>query len=270
MKIALVQFSSWDKLNAYDPHDLVVRENDFVVVSSGISLDLARIVEIREITDAEKSQWEDIGSIDRLASDEDLDNYRNSNAFTAKQSAIDYCHQLSKRQDLGMKVVDCFFSLDGKRLVFAFIADGRVDFRSLVKDLTRHFQRSIRMHQLGVRDEAKISGDVGACGRGLCCRGHLRALGNVTSELAEEQQIAHRGSERLSGICGRLKCCLAYEKELYEELIKKLPAIGTRVKTVHGRGEVVGWHVLRCSVDVRIDPDKEGDKQLIVEVPIKK
>jgi cell fate regulator YaaT (PSP1 superfamily) len=268
MKIALVQFSSWDKLGAYDPHDLVVKEGDFVVVSAASVLDLGRVIEIKE--NAAEGEWELLGSVDRLATDDDLSAYRDNNPFAVKQEAIDYCHRLAKRQNLEMKVVDCFFSLDGKRLVFAFIADGRVDFRSLVKDLTRHFQRSIRMHQLGVRDEAKISGDIGSCGKGLCCREHLRTLGNVTSELAEEQQIAHRGSERLSGICGRLKCCLAYEKELYEELIKKLPPVGTRVKTAHGRGVVIGWHVLRCSVDVKIDPDKEGDKQIIVEVPIKK
>jgi cell fate regulator YaaT (PSP1 superfamily) len=125
---------------------------------------------------------------------------------------------------------------------------------------------------LGVRDEAKLIGDVGSCGLNQCCRGHLKKLGNVTSEFAEDQQIVHRGSERLSGICGRLKCCLAYEEAQYAELIKKLPAVGTRVKTEHGRGEVVGWHVLKRSVDVRLDPKngaKEDDRPVIVEVPIK-
>jgi cell fate regulator YaaT (PSP1 superfamily) len=167
-----------------------------------------------------------------------------------------------------MKVVDCHCSFDNQRLTFAFIADGRIDFRNLVKELNKHFQKSIRLHQLGVRDEAKIEGDIGSCGLVQCCKSHLKKLGNVTSDYADIQQVAHRGSERLSGVCGRLKCCLAYENEVYQERAKKLPAIGARVSTKHGRGEIIGWHVLKSTVDVRIDPEKDNDKGLVVEVPI--
>jgi cell fate regulator YaaT (PSP1 superfamily) len=98
----------------------------------------------------------------------------------------------------------------------------------------------------------------------------LKKLGNVSSDFAEDQQVVHRGAERLSGICGRLKCCLAYEESYYQALIAKLPALGTKVKTKHGRGVVVGWHVLRCSVDVELDKQRDQDKAVIVEVPIMK
>ena len=131
--------------------------------------------------------------------------------------------------------------------------------------LTHCFQKSVRMHQLGVRDEAKLSGQVGGCGRELCCRAYLKELGQVTMDYAADQQVAHRGSERLSGVCGRLKCCLKYEEAYYQELIKKMPPLETRLKSPQGPGKVVAWHVLRGTVDVALDEDP----QTKVEVEVK-
>ena len=163
-----------------------------------------------------------------------------------------------------MKLVDIHFSYDGKRITFAFIAEGRVDFRELVKDLTRKFQKSVRMHQIGVRDEARVAGDIGPCGRILCCKKILKGnYGGTTTEMAYAQQVAHRGLERLSGQCGRLKCCLKYELADYEELKKNLPAIDSIVKTSKGKGKVVGWEILKQVVKVDL-----GDRT-IIEVPIK-
>jgi cell fate regulator YaaT (PSP1 superfamily) len=160
--------------------------------------------------------------------------------------------------------VDVHFSFDDSRVTFAFIAEGRVDFRELLKDLNKSYKKNIRLQQIGIRDEIKISGDIGCCGRNLCCQSFYKDLGNITSDLAELQQVSHRGAERLSGVCGRLKCCLSYEKELYNELADKLPMIGEKLKTAHGRGSVIGWHVLRQSVDVLLD-----DKETIIEETIK-
>lgn len=269
MRVAMIQFASWDKFYAFDPSDLVFKEGDFVMVTTSQGSDLGKVIEFADLSEEEIKSLGELRPVDRVASKEDYDIFTANNSREKKEQAIDYCHKTLKKYNLEMKLVDCYFSYDNSRLTFAFIADGRVDFRNLVKDLTRHFQKSVRLHQLGVRDEARISGDVGSCGQGLCCQGHLKKLGNVTSEYAENQQVAHRGSERLSGICGRLKCCLAYENDLYEELSGKLPAIGTRVKTKHGRGKIISHHVLRGSVDVEIDSEKEGDKRIIVEVPIK-
>ncbi|HLD28527.1 MAG TPA: regulatory iron-sulfur-containing complex subunit RicT [Patescibacteria group bacterium] len=270
MKVALVQFTPWDKMYAFDPKDFDLKAGDYVVVSTEYGTEVTKVVVMEEYTDEQIKELGGIKPIDRLANRQDLTALENFNSTKEKNKAINYCKKLVKRHELDMKLVDCHCSFDGQRLIFAFIAEGRVDFRGLVKELTRHFQKSIRLHQLGVRDEAKVMGDIGTCGEDLCCRGHLKKLGNVSSDLAEQQQVAHRGSERLSGICGRLKCCLAYEQDLYEELGKKLPPIGTRVRTKHGRGEIIGWHTLRGSVDVRLDPEKGGDtKQMVVEVPIK-
>lgn len=271
MKLALIQFNPWDRCYAKIGQDLSVAVGDYAIVLTPFGSELGRIVNFEDFNDADYQEIaNEVKELERLANEEDLTAAKNFNQDNRKDEALKYCRQTIKRHGLEMKLVDCHFSFDDQRVSFAFIADGRVDFRNAVKELIKHFKKSVRLHQLGVRDEAKICGDIGPCGEQLCCRQHLKKLGNVSSDLAEEQQVAHRGSERLSGVCGRLKCCLAYEKELYEELAQKLPAIGTRVKTKHGRGEIIGWHTLRGSVDVKIFPEKAGEKELIVEVPIKK
>ncbi len=269
MKIALVQLASWDKFYAAEIGERKIKIGNYLVIKVDGGVDLGKVVDIgdRNKFGMDGQLPEDV-EIERSANDEDLQTY--SENVKHKEEVLEYCHEMVKKNELEMKLIDVHFSLDGQKITFAFIADGRVDFRNLVKDLNRHYQKSVRLYQLGVRDEAKLTGDTGACGLGLCCRTHLKKLGNVTSEFAEQQQVAHRGSERLSGMCGRLKCCLAYEKDLYEDLAKNLPAIGTRVSTKHGKGEVIGWHTLRSSVDVRIDAEKEGERALIVEVPVTK
>ena len=135
-----------------------------------------------------------------------------------------------------MKLVDCGFSFDDTRLTFAFTSDTRVDFRELVKDLTRQFQKKIRLQQIGIRDTLKQVGGIGPCGRNLCCHRFLDDLGNISTDLARDQQIEQRGSDRLSGTCGRLKCCLAYEAEGYKDTAQN-------------------WNILKHSVDVRIDDE---------------
>ena len=156
-----------------------------------------------------------------------------------------------------MKLVRAYYSFDDRRLTFTFIADGRVDFRDLVKDLTKDFHKLIRLQQIGIRDEARLMGDVGPCGKTLCCATHLNKLESVTSELIDLQQLNHRGSERLSGMCGRLCCCLAYEKEGYSSLLNKLPAIGTKVKTKEGPGVVIRHHLLKETMVVSLEGKKK-------------
>ncbi|MBI5765901.1 hypothetical protein HZA71_01590 [Candidatus Falkowbacteria bacterium] len=275
MLIAQIQFAPWDNLFSAKVGNIDVGVGDYVIASTDFGVDAGRVISVKDAA-AEKmaesplrlNSASEIGSIQRVANDDDWatisDNQRQ------KEDVIEYCRKIIKKLGLEMKIIGSHPSFDGCRFTFAFIADGRVDFRDAVKELTRHFQKTIRLHQVGVRDEAKLTGDIGCCGLKLCCQSHLRKLGSVTSELAEQQQVAHRGSERLSGICGRLKCCLGYEKNLYDELAKNLPPVGTRVRTKHGRGQVIGWHTLRQSVEVQIDPEREGDKPLIVEVPINK
>lgn len=263
MKIVEVQFTPWGRVYDFDAGEANLSASDFVVVKTDLGVEMGKIVGTKEIDakEVEAAKLE-IKPIFRKANTADLAKLKEKEE--QKGEALKVCKQLVKKYNLPIKLIDAHFSFDGGRLTFAFVADGRVDFRDLVKDLTKVFQKSIRLQQLGIRDEAKISGDVGACGRHLCCQKFLRDLGNISSDLADLQQIAHRGSDRLTGVCGRLMCCLAYEQENYEEAAKKLPAIGTNVRTDRGRGKVIGWHTLKQSVVVKLD---EGT---IIEVPIKK
>lgn len=263
MKIVEVQFTPWGRVYDFDAGDLNLPVGDFVVVKTDLGVEMGKIVGIKEIDAKEiEAAKIEIKPIFRKASTADKEKLKEKEG--QKEEALTVCKQLVRKYNLPIKLIDVHFSFDGGRITFAFVADGRVDFRDLVKDLTKTFQKSIRLQQLGIRDEAKISGDVGACGRHLCCKKFLHDLGNISSDLADLQQIAHRGSDRLTGVCGRLMCCLAYEQENYEEAAKKLPPIGTNVRTDRGRGKVIGWHTLKQSVVVKLD---EGT---IIEVPIKK
>ena len=261
--VAQIQITFWDKANSYLVGDLKLDLGDSVVVKTVWGNDVGKVMLLKEVSSEELAKAEGLENIVRKATTDDLEIL----AEIKKQilDATEYCKKTVARHNLPMKIINAHFSFDGGKVVFPFIADTRVDFRQLVKDLTHHFQKSIRLQQIGIRDEAKISGDFGSCGRTLCCKTHLTSLNSITSDLADVQQVAHRGSERLSGQCGRLRCCLAFEGENYKELSKNLPAIGSIIKTPQGKGKVLGWHTLKQTVDVRI----EGGEGTIVEFPIK-
>ncbi len=263
-KVVGIQFNTWDKVYYFDPNKIELNVDDYVVVETQHGLDLGKVMEKKELTDEDEKKLGEIKQVLRKADKQDLDSIIQNKE--KKKEAIRVCKQLIKKHKLPIKLVDVHIHLDFGRITFAFIADGRVDFRDLLKDLNRIFKTNIRLQQLGIRDESKMVGDVGCCGQPVCCKTFLKELGNVTSELADLQQVAHRGSERLSGLCGRLKCCLAYEKELYESLSEKFPPVGSRVKTRQGKGDVVGWHVLRRSIDVKLDNKENGSTS--VEVPL--
>lgn len=268
MKIVEIQFAPWDKIYYFSlglpaqAGETVLALNDYVIVETKLGMEMGKAVGFKELSEAEVVALADpLKPVVRKASKEDLDVVLAQQKNKAK--AFEDCRGLIKKHNLPIKLIDVHFTFDDSRITFAFIADGRVDFRELLKDLIKIYRKNIRLQQLGIRDEIKISGDIGCCGRNLCCQKFYKDLGNVTSELADLQQVGHRGSDRLSGVCGRLKCCLNFEKELYNELADKLPMIGDKIKTRHGRGEVIGWHVLKQSVDVLLD-----DKETIVEISV--
>lgn len=170
-----------------------------------------------------------------------------------KRELLGMCKSEVKRIGLNMKLVDAHVSLDGSNAIIVFTADERVDFRDLVKNLSRIFHRSVRMHQIGSRDEARRLGGCGVCGRSLCC---LRFSGNLPSisiDMARVQQVAHRGADRISGVCGRLMCCLSYEAQQYQELIKGMPELYSKVKTGEGVGDVIELNVLTGDIKVRLE-----------------
>jgi cell fate regulator YaaT (PSP1 superfamily) len=266
MKVAQIQFVSWDKKYNFKPGDLDLKIGDKVLVETEFGQEIGGVFDFKELSEEDlKRIGEEIKPVLKIATEEDLSKLISEEE---KEEALDYCSQLIKRYELPMKLVDVHFSLDRNRVNFAFYSDNRVDFRSLVKDLSTHFKGIIRLTQIGSRDEAKVTGDFGHCGRELCCKSHMKDFFSISSDMADAQQVAHRGSERVSGMCGKLMCCLSYEYEGYVDLSKNLPPVGTRVNVDGRRGEVVGHHILKQSVDVLFRGDKEGEQNVVVEVDI--
>lgn len=262
MRIVQVQFAPWDKVYNFSAAGLELATGDYVIVETEMGKELGKIISCQ----ADKSGTDkEIKPVLRKAEFEDISGVLNNKR---KDEALDYCRQAIERLELPMKLIDAHFSLDGSRINFAFISDGRVDFRELVKELAARLGANIRLTQIGTRDEAKIAGDCGPCGRGLCCREFLCEFSSITSEMAETQQVVHRGSERISGMCGRLMCCLAYEYEGYKDLAGQLPPIGTKVNVDGTRGVVCGHHLLKQTVDVRIAAQKSDERDVTIEVDI--
>ncbi len=264
MLIAQVQFAPWDKVYSFSTNSLELSTGDQVIVDTELGNEYGKIVALFE-EELDEKQISELKPVIRRAETKDLTRLADSDK---KEEALNVCRELIQKHDLPMKLVDVHFSFEGNRINFAFIADNRVDFRELVKDLATHFNANIRLTQIGTRDEAKISGDCGPCGRQLCCRKHLNEFSSITSEMAETQQVVHRGSERISGMCGRLMCCLSYEYEGYKEMAGKLPPIGTKVNVDGVRGVVVGHHVLKQTVDVKVPGEKKGDNDVVISVDI--
>lgn len=262
MKIAQIQFAAWDKVYDFSLGEVKAAKEDYVIVETELGQELGRISRIVEAPgNAEikpvirKASYDDVA---RLASDE------------KKKEALDFCHEMAEKHGLNMKLIDVHFSYTGNRLNFAFVSEGRVDFRNLVKDLAAKFNANIRLTQIGTRDEAKMCGDCGPCGRGLCCREFLCDFSSITSEMAEAQQVVHRGSERISGMCGRLMCCLSYEYIGYKEMDGELPPIGTKLVINGSQGLVVGHHILKQTVDVKINPERADERPIIIEMDPKR
>jgi cell fate regulator YaaT (PSP1 superfamily) len=292
MKIVQIQFTPWDKVYNFSQNNLDLKIGDKVVVKTDMGTDIGEVIGFLNMDEEEYAQLQiktrevllpdDKPETTEKLNDEtfdfetslkpvarkitSLDNEKMP-TLAEKKKALEFCKKMKDKFTLPMKFIDAHFSFDGSRITFAFIADGRVDFRELVKELTRHFGKTIRLQQIGIRDEAKIMGDYGHCGRLLCCKGFLGELSSITSEMSELQQCSHRGSERISGICGRLMCCLAYEQKGYEELAKIIPPIGTKVNVDGKKGEIVGQHILKQSVDVKFGGEKREDT-IIVEVDL--
>lgn len=260
MKIAQIQFSPWDKTYSFELADSIVAEiGDFVVVDTDLGKEIGKIVAFLESV----SVPEKLKSVISLASLEEAEKLFD---YERRREALDRCEQAISRHNLKMKLMDARFSFSNNRLTFAFASDNRVDFRDLVKDLTAEFNLNIRLFQVGSRDQARFQGDCGPCGLKLCCRSFVKDFSSITSEMAETQQVAHRGSDRISGMCGRLMCCLSFEYEGYKKMGEELAPIGTKIKVQGKMGTVIGRHLLRNILDVRFSSEREGDRDLIIQV----
>jgi cell fate regulator YaaT (PSP1 superfamily) len=194
-------------------------------------------------------------SVIRVATEEDKRNEQKNRE--KEKEAFDVCLEKIRKHELDMKLINAEYTFDGNKVLFYFTADGRIDFRELVKDLAAVFRTRIELRQIGVRDETKIRGGIGICGRPLCCHTYLSDFAPVSIKMAKEQNLSLNPT-KISGVCGRLMCCLTNEEETYEELNSHLPAIGDTVTTIEGlKGEVQSVSVLRQLVKVVVNLDDD-------------
>ncbi|EKD49777.1 MAG: PSP1 protein [uncultured bacterium] len=261
MKVVGVQLYPWDQVYDFDLGKLELARGDHVVVKTNAGVELGTVVYVGKEID-EETVSERPSSVLRKMTQVDEDKIKKYDS--KRREVLQACHKFIDEHELQMKLVDAYFSFDGSRIIFTFTAESRVDFRNLVKDLTRKFQKSIRLQQIGSRDEVKNKGGFGMCGRELCCVKFLDEFTSITTDMARVQQMTHRGSERISGVCGRLMCCLAYEEEQYKEWMKKMPELGTLIKTEKGEGKVIDRNLPRQTVRIVLD-DKDATQ---MEVPL--
>ena len=251
MLVALVRLREAGQLMTYKvTEDIAV--HDYVLIEADRGLDYGEVIEINEVTPCPKLNVKEqaIKRITRKLSPEDLKQKKN-NEKEAKD-AIRLCSRKVREYKLAMKLVDSEYSFDKKKIVFYFTSEGRVDFRELVKELAKIFKIRIEMRQIGVRDEARLFGGVGPCGQKLCCMRFLKNFEPVSMKMAKAQKLP-LSSGKISGICGRLMCCLFYEYKNYRELSKGLPKEGQTLETAQGKGKVVSVNVLKRLAYVELE-----------------
>lgn len=263
IKVIGVRFRQAGKIYYFDPLDFDIEVGQHVIVETARGVEYGLVLTgPREVEDDKVVQ--PLKQVIRVATPED-DEIEMKNKEKEK-AAFKICLEKIAKHNLEMKLIDAEYTFDNNKVLFYFTADGRIDFRELVKDLASVFKTRIELRQIGVRDETKILGGIGICGRTLCCHSHLSEFAPVSIKMAKEQNLSLNPT-KISGVCGRLMCCLKNEEETYEYLNSKLPAIGDKVTTVDGfRGEVSSVSVLRQLVKIVVTLD--NDEKEIKEYPV--
>lgn len=257
-KVVGVRFRTAGKIYFFDPGKLDLKRDSHVIVETARGIEYGTIVgEPKEVEDDKVIQ--PLKPVLRAATKRD-DEQEAANKIKEKE-AFKICLEKIRKHNLEMKLIDAEYTFDNNKVLFYFTADGRIDFRELVKDLAAVFKTRIELRQIGVRDETKILGGIGICGRKLCCHAHLSEFVPVSIKMAKEQNLSLNPT-KISGVCGRLMCCLKHEEETYEELNRRLPNIGDYVTTEDGlKGEVSSVNVLRQLVKVIVDVNDEKEIQ---------
>ncbi len=257
IKVVGIRFKPVGKIYYFNPDGIVLCPGDGVIVETTRGMEYGTVVlPEKEIDEASFNM--PIKNILRKATEEDEKQVIENRQRT--KEAFDICLEKIRANGLEMNLVDVEYTFDRSKILFYFTADGRVDFRQLVKDLASVFRTRIELRQIGVRDEAKLLGGLGICGRPLCCSQFLGDFEPVSIKMAKEQSLSLNPT-KISGTCGRLMCCLKYEQEAYEALLKQTPNVGAVVDTPMGRGVVMNAQLLRGMVQVKMDSDNEGVAQ---------
>ena len=252
-KIVGVRFKKPGKIYFFDPEDLEINMGDKVIVETAMGEEFGEVViNKRELPDEKITN--PLKKVVRIATTQDL---KNMEMYKSKEpEAFKICEEKIKKHKLEMNLTDVEYKFDGSKILFYFTADGRIDFRELVKELASIFKTRIELRQIGVRDEVRRIGGNGVCGRELCCCSFLGNFETVSIKMAKEQNISLNPS-KISGNCGRLMCCLKYEQEAYEEKLNRLPRIGAIVKTEDGEGIVENVEILKEKLKIKF---RDGDE----------
>ena len=255
-KVIGVRFRTAGKIYFFSPGKFEVKRGDQVIVETARGVEFGNVVMgPKEVKDEEITQ--PLKTVIRLATEDDR-RVEEKNRKKEKE-AFQICLEKIHKHGLEMKLIDAEYTFDNNKVLFYFTADGRIDFRELVKDLAAVFRTRIELRQIGVRDETKIRGGIGICGRELCCHTYLSEFAPVSIKMAKEQNLSLNPT-KISGVCGRLMCCLKYEQDAYEDAIKRLPKNDSFVLTPDGTGNVSDVNVLKETVNVRLDDRTDGPR----------
>ena len=262
IKVIGVRFRTAGKIYFFDPLNFEIKRGDHVIVETARGIEFGTVMTgVTEVEDEKVIQ--PLKPVIRIANQRDIE--QEANNKIKEKEAFRVCLEKIRKHELEMKLIDAEYTFDNNKVLFYFTADGRIDFRELVKDLASVFKTRIELRQIGVRDETKIVGGIGICGRPLCCHSYLSDFIPVSIKMAKEQNLSLNPT-KISGVCGRLMCCLKNEEETYEELNRRLPGIGDYVTTEDGlKGEVQSVNVLRQLVKVVVE---QGDEKEIKEYPV--
>ena len=263
IKVIGVRFRKAGKVYYFDPAQMEIKMGDHVIVETARGIEFGEVVlGVREVD--EKKVIQPLKSVIRMATKNDEELERKNKE--KEHEAFQICQEKIRKHELQMKLIDAEYTFDNNKILFYFTADGRIDFRELVKDLASVFKTRIELRQIGVRDETKILGGIGICGRTLCCHTYLSEFAPVSIKMAKEQNLS-LNQTKISGVCGRLMCCLKNEQETYEELNRNLPGIGDIVTTPQGvSGTVQSVNVLRQMVKIVVEVNDEKEIQ---EFPVR-
>jgi cell fate regulator YaaT (PSP1 superfamily) len=253
-----VRFKNVGKVYYFDPDGNTLKKGDMVIVETARGVECGEVaMENRQISDDGIVQ--PLKKLIRIATKDDLKKVEENRA--KEKSAFDICSKKILAHNLEMKLVDVEYTFDNSKILFYFTADGRVDFRELVKDLASVFRTRIELRQIGVRDEAKMLGGLGICGREFCCSSFLGGFQPVSIKMAKEQGLS-LNPVKISGTCGRLMCCLKYEQEAYLDLLKNTPKVNAIVMTPDGKGTVIDQNMLTGMLTVRMDKAPDAAPQI--------
>jgi cell fate regulator YaaT (PSP1 superfamily) len=257
-KVVGIRFRKGGKIYHFDTGDLILKKEDFVIVHTEQGIGFGEVVEGPYPKDGRVHPSE-LKRVERPATEEEIQRHNENLEF--EKEAKGFCLERIEANNLNMNLVDVEYFYDRSKIIFFFTADGRVDFRELLKDLVRKLKSRVELRQIGIRNQAKMVGGLGGCGRPLCCASFLKNFHAVSIKMAKEQNLSLNPS-KISGACGRLMCCLQYEYDVYKMLKKDMPKVGKKIETPEGCGKVIRQNIIERTITIQLEGGREVEQQL--------